>query len=568
MRNSIAALFVAAILGVAFLGCNSSSGVVTPAVSYPNDSQTSQTGENPALSNSAEAAASTHQLMSLSQVYFNPADETFELVPVRLPEIHLNILKFLDGTPCTNCVKIVGLQNLGGGVFNIDFQITHPFSDPTYTAFDTRGIVLFNGSITFPASGLTAPGSSFGDGELINADGYTALYNGSTLGDGPGGIQGYQAGSLSTPAIPSASLNGYKRHFSSYPSNTRNALFGGDSSAATYKIDLPDSVVVFGFAVDVSWDFPMVNPVTDPMTQFGPNANCPEAWKLDVAATPVGDGLTASGGEDQLTIDVYDWQGMDETNPVLIECPQLFDGTVTASFLQNGAGYTRYQASISNLKSAPAGSYKVLIGKTSMENNPGTPWLDLTAYQIIEVNVNAGANQLPVAAASANPNPQNDGSAVHFSGSGSYDPDGGSIVSYEWDWNNDGIYEGSGAEIDHTFAGPGTYSVQLRVTDDEAATDSLDTPLQVTITSTQVTWNSTISAMLHSNCAPCHITSSSAGKNYSTYQNFVTSNVVDLVNPTNSKIYKTIKNHSHYGDLTDPQLAILLQWITDGIPEN
>ncbi|MCX6647273.1 MAG: PKD domain-containing protein [bacterium] len=567
MRHSIAVIFVTAFLGVAFLGCNSSSGLVSPEVSYPNNFQTSQNGENPALGNSAEAA-SPHQLMSLSQVYYNPADESFELVPVRLSELHLNIKKWLDGTPCSECIKIAGIQNLGGGVFNIDFQITHPFPDPTYTAFDTRGIVLFNGSRNYPASGLTAPDSSLGDGELLNADGYTTLYNSSTLGDGPDGLQGFQGGSLSTPVIPSALLNGYKRHYSSYPSNTRNALFDGDSSAATYKIDLPDSVVVFGFAVDVSWDIPLVNPVTDPMTQFGPNANCPEAWKIDVVATPVGDGLTEFGGEDQLTIDVYDWQGKDSTFPLVVECPELFDGFVAVPFLQDGVGYTRYQASISNSKNAPVGSYKVLIGKTSSENNPVYPWLDLTAYQIFTVEINPSINQLPVAAASANPNPQNAGSPVHFSGAGSNDPDGGAIVSYEWDWNNDGVYESTGAEIDHTFSGPGVYSVQLRVTDNEASTDTLNSPLQVTINSTQATWDNTIGTMLHSNCASCHISGSAGGKNYSTYQNFVNSNVVDLANPPNSKIYKKVKNHTHDGDLTDPQLAILLAWIAAGIPEN
>jgi PKD repeat protein len=1128
MRRSLVGIFITAILGVSILGCNSNSSAISPELSYPNDPQTSQNGENPALSNMAEAAASPHQILSLSQVYFNPADETFELVPFRLPELHLNILKWLDEAPCADCIKITSLQNLGGGVFNIDFQISNPFTHLAYTAFDTRGIVLFNGSRTFPSSGLTTPDSALGDGELLNADGYTALYNSTTIGDGLGGTQGYQERSFSTHDLPDALLNGFKRFNSPDPSNTRNALLIGDPASATFKIDLPDTVVSFGFAVDVSWTVAATFPVTNPITQFGPDANCPEAWKLDVVETPVGDGLTECGGEVLITIDVYDWQAKDDVHQLLIECPELFDSTITALFLQDGIGYTRYQASISNSNNAPIGSYKVLISKTSSENTSAIPWLDLTAYQIITADVvqsikqppvavahsslstlflnqpadfdasdsvdydcggqqivnyewdwenngtfddtgmavahswpsvgiyfvqlrvtddenatdtldspleititdekvppvaiaqadpipqtsempvsftstgsydpdggslalyqwdwdddglfdatgpttehtwntpgtypvqlqvtdddgatdtldepllivieapkvppvaiaqanpnpqssgspvhfttigsidpdggnltlfewdwdnngvfdetgpsadhswntpgnypvqlrvtddesatnilgeplqivivaakvqpiamaqanpnpqssgspvnftstgsndpdggsltlyewdwdnngvydangpsvshtwntsgtypvqlrvtddegatdtlnaplqivietekvppvamaqanpnpqtaglavhftSTGANdpdggsltlfewdwdndgvydatgpsadhtwntagtypvQLrvtddenatdtldsalqiivgtakvppiaaasanpnpqtagspvhfsdngsydpdggsitlyewdwnndgvydntgasidhtwasagvytvqfrvtddesatdtldtpfqitinvqkvpPVAAASANPNPQNDGSAVHFSGAASNDPDGGSIVSYEWDWNNDGIYEGSGAEIDHTFSGSGVYSVQLRVTDDEAATDTLNTPLQVTINSTQVTWNSTIGSMLASNCAPCHISSSSGGKNYSTYQNFVNSNVVDLTNPTNSKVYKKIKNHSHYGDLTDAQLAILLQWITAGIPEN
>jgi len=48
-----------------------------------------------------------------------------------------------------------------------------------------RGIAMFDGSHLFPQSGLAMSDGTMGDGELLNADGYTTLYNSSTVGHGP-----------------------------------------------------------------------------------------------------------------------------------------------------------------------------------------------------------------------------------------------------------------------------------------------------------------------------------------------------------------------------------------------
>ncbi|MGH2984129.1 MAG: PKD domain-containing protein [Solirubrobacterales bacterium] len=53
-----------------------------------------------------------------------------------------------------------------------------------------------------------------------------------------------------------------------------------------------------------------------------------------------------------------------------------------------------------------------------------------------------------------------------FNGSSSTDPDG-SIATYAWDFG-DGS-SGSGATAEHTYAAPGTYTVMLRVTDDDGS---------------------------------------------------------------------------------------------------
>lgn len=74
---------------------------------------------------------------------------------------------------------------------------------------------------------------------------------------------------------------------------------------------------------------------------------------------------------------------------------------------------------------------------------------------------------------------------INFYGSVSTDADG-TITNYEWDWDNDGIYESSNANGDYfhySWANPGTYKIILRVTDDDGATDTYSYDLYVDYTS-------------------------------------------------------------------------------------
>jgi len=60
---------------------------------------------------------------------------------------------------------------------------------------------------------------------------------------------------------------------------------------------------------------------------------------------------------------------------------------------------------------------------------------------------------------------------ILFNASASYDS-GGDIILYEWDWNNDGVYEESHTipTATHSWNYPGEYLVWLRVTDDTSLT--------------------------------------------------------------------------------------------------
>ena len=79
-------------------------------------------------------------------------------------------------------------------------------------------------------------------------------------------------------------------------------------------------------------------------------------------------------------------------------------------------------------------------------------------------------NTSPIARAGG-PYSANEGEPVTLDASGSSDPDG-TIVLYEWDLDNDGFVDAKGVTVSVTFDNDGTFSIALRVTDDQGATDT------------------------------------------------------------------------------------------------
>ncbi|MCC6406160.1 MAG: PKD domain-containing protein [Planctomycetes bacterium] len=74
----------------------------------------------------------------------------------------------------------------------------------------------------------------------------------------------------------------------------------------------------------------------------------------------------------------------------------------------------------------------------------------------------------PVAVCDAEPEQTAAGFPVAFDGSQSYHLDPAQkVVAWDWDFDNDGLYDASGAQVTHAFAAIGDYTVKLRVTDDK-----------------------------------------------------------------------------------------------------
>lgn len=86
---------------------------------------------------------------------------------------------------------------------------------------------------------------------------------------------------------------------------------------------------------------------------------------------------------------------------------------------------------------------------------------------------NISENDAPVANFSWSPAGPKINEIVTFDASTSYDPDG-TIISYEWDWDNDGVYDESNdiPTTTHTWSTSDSYSVTLRVTDNNDVRDT------------------------------------------------------------------------------------------------
>jgi len=374
MKQLTFSLFFLAILFS--FACSSGKSPVDPA---------SDVQAKPATDTSS--SGNSHQLLSFSYILVDasdPGDIGFEIIPVRDTAKHWNVLKFLEYGPCTTCFKVLGITPSDPpGTIDVEIEISGPFSIPNLTGFDVRGIAMFDANHDFPVSGLNVSDMDFGDGEVLNPDGFTQLYNGTTTGSGPAGLEGYLKGKFATATAPDCLINAYKRFISSDPSNTRNAFLAGDAIAVTYHIKMPASAFVMGYAVDANWTPPTVNPVVDPMTDFPPEANCPEPWKIVASVTGITPFNNAS-----VTIDVYDYQGKTSHSEPVIECPDIFTGTLTVPFLEDGPDYTRYSMDITPSGPITDGDYKCLISVEDNTNDPvGKPWLDLTAYQVVDIAV-------------------------------------------------------------------------------------------------------------------------------------------------------------------------------------
>ena len=105
-----------------------------------------------------------------------------------------------------------------------------------------------------------------------------------------------------------------------------------------------------------------------------------------------------------------------------------------------------------------------------------------TAYAILMLSRTLFEAGGPVAIAQALPNPGIVGQTINLDGGTSFHQDADrSIVQWEWDLDNDGSYETTGAQTSIVFAALGDYPVGLRVTDDSTPALTAETIVTVRI---------------------------------------------------------------------------------------
>ena len=116
-----------------------------------------------------------------------------------------------------------------------------------------------------------------------------------------------------------------------------------------------------------------------------------------------------------------------------------------------------------------AGTYTVGLKVTDNEGEADT----------VTKNVTVGnpPNDPPTAAFHFAPTAPRTGETVRFTSDAS---DDGTVALEEWDFENDGTYDTTGSVVDHTYATPDSYTVKLRVTDDQGVQTSTTKTVNVT----------------------------------------------------------------------------------------
>jgi PKD repeat protein len=141
------------------------------------------------------------------------------------------------------------------------------------------------------------------------------------------------------------------------------------------------------------------------------------------------------------------------------------DGSIVSYFWDFGDGGTSTEANPTHTYTA-VGQYTATLIVTDNSS--------LSDGATVTVSVLA-PNILPVAIASATPNSGYAPLVVTLSGATSYDTDG-SIASYVWNFG-DGT-TGSGATVQHTYTGVGSYTATLTVTDNRGGTATTTVGIQ------------------------------------------------------------------------------------------
>ena len=217
------------------------------------------------------------------------------------------------------------------------------------------------------------------------------------------------------------------------------------------------------------------------------------AWAWDFGDGTTGTGATpshkyASGGTYSVTLVVTDNTGHQSApysaNVTVTDAPPptasftatptflqvAFDGTgssdvdgTIASYVWNfGDGNTGVGAT-PNHTYATGGTYVVQLVVTDNDGHQSAPF---------QTSVTVSGSPPPTASFTVG----GTGLTADFDGSGSSDP-GGLIVSYAWNFGDSAT--GTGSKPSHKYAAPGTYTVQLTVTDNDGNVASTTNPVTV-----------------------------------------------------------------------------------------
>ncbi len=335
---------------------------------------------------SSQSDSNPGYLLGYWNIHVSEDRQSAELVPLRLPQMHLNALKLLQENPCSDCLSLSHVSSEPPDIVQFWLNLKHPYPDmPKFTGFDVRGIFITGSNYTFPESGRSI---AWGDDlpTLINYDGYTSLFNPTEYPETlpvPPALK-YIPGLWAPSGDLTATLNPYI----AYRSKPRNMFEAGSSQTEYFRIRLPDGVSDFGYAISACWQL-VEEDIIDPEEDFPPDANCLEAYRIFVTHTE-SELLPEAGSSSPIGVEVSDHQGIDTISTVTIECPGLFDGVRELTFesevcVENMALYT---GALTNEKGAGYGDYPLLVRVTDVEADQNLGQID--AWQVETIGIHQG----------------------------------------------------------------------------------------------------------------------------------------------------------------------------------
>lgn len=309
----------------------------------------SGSGSNPVAPDTPQletSRSSHHMLWGLWQFTADPEALSLDVTQVRVPEVHLNVLPFLEPPPLLN-LTIESLE-FDGDTIIADIGLRHPFPGlDEFTGFDVCGIMITNGSYSdFNDPDIVLAGD--GDTRLLNPDGHTRWWNPHEFN--------IIDGLLGTPdsyAHYNCILNPYKLYCDDLPApgstvdvispESRCIFSAGNKIIRTYEIELGNDGLTFNYAIDASWEFPSGNAPWDVPDDFPEEANRVEAWGFSVTEIDnylYNDG-NSSGGLLRLQIDLWDHSnpGM---NDLHVESPGNIDAAGPIAPVGGGPGFSTY----------------------------------------------------------------------------------------------------------------------------------------------------------------------------------------------------------------------------------
>jgi len=348
-----------------------------------------------------ESTPDNHFCRGLWQFIADPVDETLNVIQLRTGNLHLNALPFLEPPPSIY-LTVESLQ-FNGNIIDADIGLRHPFLGlDQFTGFDVCGILITNGSVTgFDDADIRMAGP--GDTRLLNPDGLARWWNPHEFPVNNGTIFGYTDGLLGAPdsiADYNSTLNAYKYFcddlgpdapWSDIIPENRGMFSAGQKNVRHYTIEM-NGGLVFNYAIDANWKFPVGDSPYDVPDDFAPAANRPEAWAISI--TEMDNSLyyeesTGIGGGDlSLAFNLYDWFSAD-LNTVYIESlsgiPQEFAGSPTGG----GGNYSTYQVDVDGSNLTENGEIEILITAESEVADYGglLPGKTVSAYFTITVTI-------------------------------------------------------------------------------------------------------------------------------------------------------------------------------------